>query len=217
MKNDEKVVYLTDYIKTEENIITLTPKEKTEYSIEPKSFLTKRVFAFGIDLATILLIKTSLHTAYALFINQFFSPLSSYQRASMIQGNISLHVLSFLAIYTSYFLYTAYILEGKTLGKMTLGLRVVSESFIQNHSQQDFHISLKDSIRRSIGYLLCYLSFGTFFIFNFSSEDKRGLPDYLSSSRTVSDDWLNKTLEKRNYEAEIITIDIHSLELSKSA
>ncbi len=64
---------------------------------------------------------------------------------------------------------------------------------------------------------MCYLSFGTFFIFNFSSEDKRGLPDYLSNSRTVSDDWLKSMLEKKQYEAEVVSIDIRSLDVAKSA
>ncbi len=217
MKNNEKVVYLTDYIENDQEISTITPHNKVEHAHGPDTHLTKRIIAFGIDLASIMIVKTSLHTAYAIFINQFFSPINGHQRAQIIQGSLRCHALTFIAIYTSYFLYTSFILDGKTLGKMTMGLRVIDEGFIQDHNQEEYRMTFQNSIRRSIGYLMCYLSFGTFFIFNFSSEDKRGLPDYLSNSRTVSDDRLKSMLEKKQYEAETVSIDIRSLDVAKSA
>jgi uncharacterized RDD family membrane protein YckC len=139
------------------------------------------------------------------------------QKLDEINGNLVLHAVIFVAIYWSYFLYTTYVLDGKTLGKMTMGLRIINENFLQDFDQLDYKISLQNSLRRSMGYLICYLSFGTFFIFNFSSEDKRGLPDYLSGSRTVSDNWLNQMLEKKQYSTEQVTIDIQALDKNQAA
>jgi uncharacterized RDD family membrane protein YckC len=214
MEKENKVVYLTDYIETNQKIKTVSKRMDLT---EPQSHLFKRIISFGVDILAISLLKISLHGAYAVFINQFFSPLNAQQRAELINGNILLHAVIFVAIYTAYFLYTSFVLDGKTLGKMTMGLRVVDEGFIQDADQMTYNISLQNSFRRSMGYLLCYLSFGTFFVFNFSSEDKRGLPDYLSSSRTVSDDWLANMLEHKQYSAETINIDIQSLEVLKAS
>lgn len=214
MEKENKVVYLTDYIETNQKIKTLSSKIEL---IEPQGHLFKRIIAFGVDIAAIGLIKMSLQGAYAIFINQFFSPLNFQQRAGLINGNLFLHAVIFVAIYTTYFLYSSFVLDGKTLGKFTMGLRVVDEGFIQDLEQMTYNISLKNSFRRSMGYLLCYLSFGTFFVFNFSSEDRRGLPDYLSSSRTVSDEWLKNMLEHKQYSAEQINIDIQSLEVLKAS
>lgn len=214
MENENKVVYLTDYIATNQTISTVPKKVNL---IDPKGHLIKRIVSFGIDLVAIGLIKMSLHGAYAVFINQFLSPLNFKQRAALINGNLLLHVTIFIAIYTAYFLYSSFVMEGKTLGKMTMGLRVINEGFVQDSSQMSYNLSLKNSVRRSMGYLLCYLSFGTFFVFNFSSEDRRGLPDYLSGSRTVSDEWLQSMLEHKQFDAEVINIDIKSLQNSKAA
>lgn len=214
MNNSQKIIYLHDYITKKKNIVPLT-NNKNEWNLSvPNSSLYLRGVAFIIDLLTISLIKVSIHSAYALFLNQYFAPVNNGHKTILLEGNIILHLSLFLIIYFSYFLFTSYILNGKTLGKIAMGLKIINDDFVTNPKSLIHELTLQQCFKRSFGYLLCYLSFGTFFIFNFSSEDKRGLPDYISSSRTVSDSWLNAMSEFKNHQAEIITIDIKSLVLA---
>ncbi|MBT4791886.1 MAG: RDD family protein, partial [Halobacteriovoraceae bacterium] len=213
MNEENKVVYLIDYIKKNKHVKTLTKLDIPLDLSVPSPHLYSRMIAFGVDILTIGLIKTSLHATYAYFISEFFTPLNEAQQASLINGNMVLHSTIFMLIYWTYFLYTSYILEGKTLGKMAMGLRVINEQFITNQDEKHYQPTLHSSLKRALGYLFCYMSFGTFFIFNFSSEDKRGLPDYLSSTRTVSDHWLNKMLEQKIFHEEEVQIEIESLDI----
>ena len=217
MKDENKVVYLTDYIESKE-LITTVPRESTPLNLsDPKSHLAKRGVAFAVDMLLVGVVKTGIHGAYALYVNEFLAPLSYSKKMSLIEGNLLMHGAIFISIFFAYFLYSTLILEGKTVGKMAMGLRVINESFFLNQEEMDYKLSLPNALRRSLGYVLCYLSFGTFFIFNFSSEDKRGLPDYLSNSRTVSDEWLKQSLEHREYAKEQVYIDVKTLEIKKSA
>ena len=211
MNEENKVVYLTDYIETQEKIQTIPAKSVFLSSHEPEAHLAKRGVALVIDIITVGIIKTGIHGAYAVFVDKFLSPVSYSKKLSLVEGNMFLHVAIFVALYFAYYLYTSFILDGKTLGKMTMGLRVIDQSFLLNRKQQKYTLSLPNSLRRALGYVFCYLSFGTFFIFNFSSEDKRGLPDYLSNSRTVSDEWLNQMLEQKSQNPDVIMIDIETL------
>ena len=93
-------------------------------------------------------------------------------------------------------------------------IRVVNQDFIFDHSQFRSNLSLKNSFQRSIGYLLCYMSFGIFFIFHFASEDKRGLPDFLSGTQTVSDEWIEFIVNARDAKAELIYLDIQKLSIA---
>ena len=213
MEAKKNIIQLKDYTESHKIISqdVLCPLGKN-FSLTPPNLLGKRMIALGVDIATIALIKTSLHGAYAIFVSNFLAPLSQGRKLRLIEGDISLHLVTFLIIYSAYFFYTTFVLNGKTLGKMTMGLRVIDENYILKDDQITYSLDLKHSFKRALGYLICYLSFGSFFIFNFSSEDKRGLPDYLSNSRTVSDDWLNhfKFLKEQNI-AEVIYIDIEAI------
>lgn len=213
MKEPKNVVYLQDYIAQRKDVSFSNNLTKQESLLEPKSELFKRVIAFGVDLMAIGIFKISMYTAYALFLNEFMSPLGEKFKAHLLDGNIVTHLSVYLLIYYSYFLFCNFVLSGKTLGKLAMGLRVINEKFCHDLDDTDYELTLSQCFKRSTGYLLCYLSFGTFFIFNFSSEDHRGLADYLSSSRTVSDSWLTQMLDYKEHQREQVTIEIKSLEL----
>ncbi len=217
MNDENKVVSLTDYIERQEEIKTLSNKSKPLDLTVPNPHLVKRGISFMIDFMAVGIIKTAIHGAYAVFVNQFLAPVSYSRQLSLVEGNMLLHVSIFVALYFSYFLYCTVVMEGKTLGKMAMGLKVINEEFYLEATSNNYHISTSNALRRALGYVLCYLSFGTFFIFNFSSEDKRGLPDYLSSSRTVSDQWFEQTLDFKLHASEQVVIDIQSLETKEAA
>ncbi len=214
---DGKVIHLVDFIEKKQIIDPSNQVEIKEIKRSDNTLLFKRGIAFMVDILTIGLLKTAIDGAYGVFINQYFAPLNYAQKLELIQGNILTHGLIFLSLYTSYFFYTTFIFNGKTLGKKALGLTIISEKFYKNKKELDYSVNFKNAFNRAIGYLFCYLSFGTFFVFNFSSEDRRGLADFLSSSRTVSDDWLRQELDRRASVAEVAYINIASLPASEAA
>lgn len=219
MNEPNKIIYLQDYIAKKKNIVPFTKDHHIGSSNEwnllnPNSVLLRRGIAFFVDLLVIGLFKVSIQSAYAIFLNEYFAPIDYGHKANLVQGNIVLHLSIFLIIYFSYFLFTSYVLNGKTVGKMSMGLRIINDDFVSNLKDLNYDLTLRQCFKRSFGYLLCYLSFGTFFIFNFSSEDKRGLPDYISGSRTVSDKWLMAMSDFKNHQNETITIDIQTLSIA---
>ena len=108
-------------------------------------------------------------------------------------------------------------MNGKTLGKMAMGLTVIKENYVHNMKEDQIHLTLSESAKRAAGYLGCLLSFGVFFVFTFASEDNRGLADYLSGSRTVSDKWLKQMQEFKETQQEQVIIDISRLDREKVA
>jgi uncharacterized RDD family membrane protein YckC len=212
MRDENKIVHLSDYITTQSSVNTVPEQLKAKFTKIPHANLFKRGISFGVDLLAIGVLKTMIDSGYAIFISQFLSPVSLNVQSELISTNMFLQVSTFVLIYCAYFLYSAYVLNGKTIGKMTMKLTVINEDFIYNHNENTHSINFNQSLKRSLGYLLCYISMGTFFIFNFSSEDKRGLPDYLSGSRTVSDDWLAQMLDHKTHQFEEVVIDLSSLD-----
>ena len=216
MKENNEI-YLVDILNTTQTIPRTDTKSISFEKDNPGTVLIKRGVAFIVDLLTISLLNTAIATGFALYINSYLTPVNALQKMNLLQGNIVLHSLVFLSVYFGYFLYSTFILNGKTLGKIVMGLRVVNDSFYRSQSDLNPAVTLKAALNRSVGYLLCYFSFGTFFIFNFSSEDKRGLSDFISGSRTVTDKWLKHELEKREYNANALYIDIAALATQEAA
>ena len=217
MEKENNVINLKNYINNQEDVVTLNHNVFSNFSKMPKANLSKRGIAFFVDLLSIGVLKTVIDSGYAIFIAQFMAPASTTMKSQLMHTNMFFQLSLFITIYCAYFLYCNFIFDGKTLGKMTMKLTTINEDFVFNFKDATHEINFNQSLKRSLGYLLCYISMGTFFIFNFSSEDKRGLSDYLSGSRTVSDDWLEQALSFKAHQLEEVTIDIYALEKDKAA
>ena len=142
------------------------------------------------------------------------APLIPSLKNHLLNMNTWLFAGVFMTVYYSYFLFCSFVLEGKTVGKMVFALRVINDHFIHDVDEKNYKLTLSQAAKRAFGYLTCYLTFGIFFIFNFASEDKRGLADYISSSRTVSDRWLKEMIEYKLHQREQLSIEISSLSVS---
>ena len=212
MNNGKKVIHLADYLNQE-----LTIKDFDRYKpisrIEKNDpNLIKRACAFGFDLASIGFLKTLLHSSFLIFVGEFLSPFSYVLKKEISTPSIGIHVGLFALIYMSYFVLSGLFLDGNTLGKKIMGLKVINNNFSKDPTKHTHELSIKQIFQRSFGQLVCYLSFGTFFVFHFSSEDKRGLADFISNTKTVSNEWFELAQNYKEYDAEIITIDIETLE-----
>lgn len=211
MNDDKNVIHLADYITQNAEVEEFNIQKPLPTMSDPGSLLSKRAIGLGIDFSLIFAFKTALHGSFALFVNEFFAPFSNTFKTALSEPNMFFHVSIFLTLFAGYFLVSALIFEGGSLGKKIMGLSVINEDFTTSHIEHTHEISFMQAVQRTAGYVLCYLSFGTFFVFHFSSEDRRGLSDYLSNSRTVTTSWLKLMLEHKEYAAEVVTIDIASL------
>jgi len=212
MKEENNIVHLSEYIQQNQKVESINKSLINRPESKPRSELNSRMMAFGVDFVAILFTNYLVHGAYTLFVNQFLHPIKSSSKSIILSTDMTVIVAVFLTLFASYFLYAGVVLNGKTLGKYVFKLSVINESFVINHLENTHEMTMMQALQRSAGYLTCYLSFGTFFIFNFASEDQRGLSDYLSGTRTVSDNWLNSMLEHKEFSAEEISIDIRALD-----
>lgn len=217
MSNEDNVIHLKDYLDHSEPIQILNHVESDFSAMFPKTNLVKRAMALVIDLSTLTVLNVGIHNGYNLFVSEFLGPINYQSQFKLVQGNLAFSSSIYLLLFFSYFLYCTFIMNGKTLGKMAMGLTVIKENYVHNMKETQIHLSLGDSAKRAAGYLGCLLSFGIFFVFTFASEDNRGLADYLSGSRTVSDKWLKQMQEYKSTQDEQVIIDISKLDRNNPA
>lgn len=209
---ENNVINLVDHLKTQEEISTFNPADIGYFKIEDDKIMVRRVYSFIVDFFTIMLLNTAVNVSYSVFVKNFFYLLNMKQQQHLITNSFMVQISVFLLIYTTYFLYSQYALNGQTFGKMVFKLTTIKDNFIFKEEEQQFTPGLSQAWRRTVGYLGCYLSFGVFFLFSFMSEDKRGLPDYLSQTRTVSNEWLEGMIAYKQYEHSQVRIDITALD-----
>jgi uncharacterized RDD family membrane protein YckC len=212
---ENNVINLVSHIQKRKEIKTFNEFEHQNIDHSKERLTQRRIYSFLVDFSSICVLSAAINTSYAIFINEFLFNLKMSAKTGLITNTFWLQASIFILTYTTYFLYSLFILDGQTFGKKIFKLTTVSDDYFHNETDDSNDITLKQSFQRTAGYLACYLSFGTFFIFSMMSEDKRGLPDYLSSSRTVSLEWLKSTIAQRSAKGDIIQIDIHSLSESE--
>ena len=217
MNNEDNVIHLKDYLDHSEPIQILDNLESDFSAMFPKANLFKRALALVLDLSTLTVLNIGIHNGYSLFVSEFLGPVNYQGQFKLVQGDLAFSGSIYLVLYFSYFLYCNYIMNGKTLGKMAMGLTVIKENYVHNMKETQMHLTLGESAKRAAGYLGCLLSFGVFFVFTFASEDNRGLADYLSGSRTVSDKWLKQMHEYKATQQTQVIIDISKLDREKIA
>lgn len=143
-----------------------------------RKLLSKRLYAFNIDLVMILFIEKSLMNLYALHTKQltFFNPI---QISNLLMKPLDTLLLTTTII--SYFTLSYYMFNGKSVGKSLMGLRVFSK----------FHpeITLYDSFSRSLGYFTCMVPMNILFAIPFLTKSGRGLPDWLSETEIVTENF----------------------------
>lgn len=209
---NNNIIQLVDHISSKEEVSTFNPVDIGYFKIENDKITQKRIYSFIIDFSVVMLINAAVHVAYSLFIKNFMFILNVKQQGHLITNNLPVQLSIFMLIYTTYFFYSMYALNGQTIGKMVYKLTTISDEFAFDETVNTYSPTLSQAWRRTFGYLACYLSFGTFFLFSFMSEDKRGAPDYFSQTRTVSNEWLDGMVAYKNITHQEVKIAINSLE-----
>lgn len=151
--------------------------------------MKRRAMAFGVDFILFSVIKLGLISAYAHFMRTFF-----YQMPFPLQQKVTLGVYATnfalsMTLFWGYFIFCYWMCEGKTFGKYLFELRVVSQAKEENH------LTLPEIIARTFGYFAAFMSFGALFLINFVREDKQGVADFLSRTKTIPDEFMKSQEE----------------------
>lgn len=147
-----------------------------------------RVFAFTFDMFMIGMTSKLIMLTYKSFFTSFFYQLRYQVQESVANGLPVVHVSVLMSVFFSYFFISYYTSEGKTLGKMIFGLRVYSPT------KPDLHLSLGESAKRSLGYLVCYATGLFLFVLPLLRKDQKGLPDFFSNTEVVFEDFFEQHL-----------------------
>lgn len=150
-----------------------------------RELIRKRVYATTLDLFFIGLINKAMVFTYLNFMKSFYYQLPSSLQFRIENGLTEISTLSLFVVFWGYFMMSFYWGEGRTPGKILFGLKVHSMNF-KYHGQ--FHLTLAESLKRTSGYFLCYLSFGLLYGIALLTPDKKGIPDWFSGTQVVTDE-----------------------------
>lgn len=209
---EAKVIHLSEYIEFKKEINTFNGDQFKYFDIKDDRVTFRRITAFSADFFIIMMLFNMIQVSYMAFVNEFLVPLDHSQKINLINGATAINIGIFAFVYTTYFFFCNYVLSGKSLGKKWMKLKVINEDYIYFHENTVFELTWTQALYRSFGKFLCYSSFGTFFILNIVNEEKRGIPDMLSKSRVVSDEWFEAFEANKDTDLENIKIDINSLD-----
>ena len=138
-------------------------EEQTEELVSASLF--ERVVAFIIDLAlfNIVLIILAL----------------TLIKIGLINTQSSLNTLTYFSYFLLFLYFVLCTIKGKTLGKMLVGIEVINKD-------EENNLTFKQSLFRTLGYILNLFTLGGGFLLGFFNEQNRTLPDFLGSSKVIS-------------------------------
>ncbi len=208
MDSKNNIINLSQHIKYRRAFLW---EDKPLVSIIPKANLLRRCASMIIDMSILCLFNLLIFQAFTQFIMQYLYFVPTGIQHQIISASTAVYTGTFILTYLTYFFYFSYLHRGETFGKKLMGLTVISESLLNENKLGSLELTYSQAMQRTLGYFLCYISFGTFYIFNFASEDKRGLSDFFSNSRTVCSEWFHDFQSQKQVYAEVVEIDIKHL------
>ena len=151
-------------------------------AINKQQLLRHRVYAFTFDMFMVAMTSKLVMFTYTSFVRSFFHQLRFQVQDSVARGIPLVHMVVLISVFFSYFFISYYTSEGKTLGKIIFGLRVYSPTSPQ------MNLSLGESLKRTMGYLVCYVMGLFLFALPLVRSDRRGLPDMFSNTEVTFED-----------------------------
>lgn len=141
--------------------------------------LKKRVQAFTADMFIIVVTNYALTTAFTRFLKTVFFHFPIKTQLFLIHKFNMINSVTQLSIMFSYFSIFYFVTNGKTFGKMLLGLSVQSPAG---------EMTLFESMKRSFSYILCAMTGSFLFALPFLRKDQRSLADIISKTTVISDE-----------------------------
>lgn len=142
-----------------------------------KKLLNKRGYAFGIDFAIIVMTNYTITHLFTLTLTHLFYGLGAHSFNHMINSVWSFSHYSILALAFAYFSLFNYLNEGKSFGKMIIGLKV--------KNIDDSPLTLVQSMTRSFLNVASFKIFFFIFYVALIRKDTKSLSDLIC--KTVVD------------------------------
>lgn len=208
MKNN--VINLVDILNSKNKIKTFDKEYFSKKEISFKDHHALKSMAFILDFFLVVIIKELIVLSYQTFFTNYFYQVPHYTKKALLSGTselgLSLTIISFM----TYFLLTPYLFEGKTLGLKVMKLRLVNKDFYFGQND-NFLISLRESLHRTCGYVLGFFSLGLFAAVPFLTQHKKGIPDMLSNTFVISENDFEAHMHNHSLDEDLVYIDIDSL------
>ena len=141
--------------------------------------LKKRVQAFTADMFIIVLTNYALITAFSEFVKTVFFHFPFRAQLFLIQKLNTINSVTLLSLMFSYFSIFYFVTNGKTFGKMLLGLKVQSTNE---------EMTLTEAMKRSFSYIVCAMTGSFLFSLPYFRKDHRSLADIISKTSVVLDE-----------------------------
>ncbi len=143
------------------------------------SILKKRVYAFTIDMAIIVVTNAFLVAAFNQFIRTVFFHLPTKMQIVLIDKTSFMNSVSLLSFAFAYFSLFYFLTNGKTMGKIILHIKAINADKSE--------ISLKQSMLRSFAYITCALTGIFLFALSHIRKDEKSLADIFSGMNVIAD------------------------------
>lgn len=110
--------------------------------------------------------------SFIIYLMTTILPFYDYNRAIIFKE------ISYLILSTTYYIYFTASNWQATIGKKILGIKVVNKNMEK--------LSLKESLKRYIGYYFSYISAGLGFLILFTNQQKQALQDKIAKTYVIS-------------------------------
>ena len=139
--------------------------------------LSRRFYAYLIDIFLVTLGTNLLLMTYLNFMDGHFHFLAPSLGKNLPKIGLFCQYLTFVG----YFSLSLYISEGKTIGKLLMGLRVVG-------SKKESPLHLHQCFIRALGALFSTIFIMLPYFLAFLRKDERGFHDLLGNTRTIAEE-----------------------------
>lgn len=144
--------------------------------------LRRRTFSFFVDLFCVLLTTRLLMASYISYLKTFMYLMGERSQYLLTSQMHKIEFSVITVVFFGYFFLSYYMGNGKTPGKILFRLKVVPTD---NPLEL---LSFKQSLKRSAGYIFCYLTGFVLFTLPYFNKDNAGIPDMFSSTNVLTED-----------------------------
>lgn len=141
------------------------------------ALLSRRMYAFGVDVFVAVLAGKALMLCYILFVGKYLQAFGPLSHQKLFNHLDAIHFFVLHLVFWSYRALCLYAGGGRTLGKLALGLRVRSRK--RDHPR----LWMEECFLRAFGHLLCLMGGMLPYLLVFFNKEGLGLPDLVSGSR----------------------------------
>jgi uncharacterized RDD family membrane protein YckC len=160
-----------------------------------KSNANARFFAYITDLFCIGIIQKLLVIQYMGYMGQFYSKIPTLMKLQLSKGSEHINWEVFTLVFLTYFFFSFLLSNGKTIGNLIFGLRLVDKNSIDTRLE----LTPWRIAARAFTYLFNNTVFYLPFLINLVTKSNRGIEDWFSGTVTLKDEEINQIVESSTH------------------